>query len=202
MSRSLAMLVLAAVAALAFPAWSKPPADCSLGPIPDQDLQVSIGTTVIAMPLVTLRQGGGMSSGEEGQEGYEKFDGWRLEMTGAEEYADTLEAHVYVLVRAGEKLDGRSFRELPDKKTGEQPAVTEGTPEIQGWGVKEEDSGLRINGVGIVAGLRVEFGQRRGDVLPGRIQLCVPLAQPDKFFGDSVTAPVRLVGRFEAKIQP
>ncbi len=189
--------------ASALPAGAQTPlADCSQGPIPDQALQLTIGEMSTALPTATLRQGGGMSEGEEGSPDYQEFDGWDLRLTAADATTDGLFASVAVLVRSGETVEGRTFRKLAGKDTGEQPATAPGLPEIQGWEVRDEDRGFDVRGVGIEAALRVEFGQRKGDVLPGRIQLCVPKEQPDEFFGDAVTAPVHLVGTFEVRIKP
>ena len=59
---------------------------------------------------------------------------------------------------------------------------------------------LSASHVGFIASLRVEFDKRRGEVLPGRVYLCVPGGQTEKFFGTKLADPVTLVGRFEARI--
>jgi len=81
---------------------------------------------------------------------------------------------VDMLVPLGKKPDGRVFRVLPVDDIGAQPAAAEGTPEVQGWSLQLESANVDTSFTQEVAAIRVEWGARKGDALPGKIHFCVP----------------------------
>jgi hypothetical protein len=181
-----ATLVGAVVLALQTPgsAISQQPADCSAGPIPDQPLELSFGAEKIsALPAIKINKIGSELSG-----GKPVSDQYQVSVEDKDMFSD-VEATFAVKVPAGQRVDGKAFR---TQSAGDLKEVL--------WGVKRKPS-LSISFVGYVASARVEFGKRTGDVLPGRVYLCVPGGQTEKMFGTKLPNPVTLVGRFEAKIR-
>jgi hypothetical protein len=99
------------------------------------------------------------------------------------------ELAVNVMARGGQKPDGRTFRVLPVDDIGKQPAAAEGTPEVQGWDLSQENAGVDTSFTQDTASIRVEFGTRKGDQLPGKIHMCVPGAKAE------------IVGSFSASLR-
>ncbi len=172
---------------------AQPPSDCSKGPIPDRALELSIGSENLPVPPLTSLRKTSEVTGEK------VYDQYALSVQDKDMFATT-EVRLTVLVPQGQRPDGKTFRKLPTLETKAQPAAESGLPEVQSWAVKIETRELDIRSVSFVGSLRVEFGQRRGDVLPGKVYLCIPGGQTDKLFGTKLADPVTLVGRFEAKI--
>ncbi len=79
-----------------------------------------------------------------------------------------------MLVPLGKAPDGRVFRVLPTDSIGAQPAAATGVPEVQGWDLQLEAAGVDTSFTQEIASIRVEFGRRKGGVLPGKIHVCVP----------------------------
>src|SRR6185437_2250800 len=102
----------------------------------------------------------------------------------------TSEVEFSVLVPKGQRPDGKTFRKLPAAETGKQPAAEPGLPEVQSWKVKVNARKLDVSSVSFIGSLRVEFGQRRGDMLPGKVYLCVPGGQTSRMFGDKLPDPI------------
>ncbi len=84
------------------------------------------------------------------------------------------ELTVNLMVHGGQKPDGRTFRVLPTDDISGQPAVAEGTPEVQGWDLEQENADVKTSFASDTASIRVELGTRKGNVLPGKIHMCVP----------------------------
>ena len=178
---------LAGVLALALQAgsaFSQQPADCSAGPIPDRPLELSFGADRIsALPAIKLTRIGSELSG-----GKPVSDQYQVSVEDKEMFSD-VEATFSVKVPAGQRVDGKTFR---TQSAGDLKQIL--------WGIKRKPS-LSVSFVGFVASARVEFGKRKGDILPGRVYLCVPGGQIEKMFGTKLPDPITLVGRFEAKIR-
>lgn len=165
-------------------ALSQQPADCSAGPIPDRPLELSFGADKITeLPAIKIAKIGSELSG-----GKPVSDQYQVSVEDKDMFAD-VEATLAVKVPAGQRVDGKTFRTQP---AGDVKQVL--------WGVKRKPS-LSVSFVGFVASVRVEFGKRSGDVLPGRVYLCVPGGQTEKMFGTKLPDPITLVGRFQAKIR-
>ena len=186
-----------ACAALAISAcaYAQPPSDCSTGPIPDRALELSVGADQLPTPPITS-----MRKISEITFGGIAYDQYSIAVQDRDMFANT-EVRFSVIVAKGQQPDGRTFRKLPAAGTKAQPGPQQGLPEVQSWVVKDKARQLDASHVGFVASLRVEFGKRRGDALPGRVYLCVPGGQTEKLFGTKLADPVTLVGRFEAQIR-
>jgi hypothetical protein len=157
---SAAALFLAASPALGAPA------DCSVGPIPDG----AVHGTVNGQPFVP-------------QQATIDFtrDGMVVNDVHLDRYVLSIqtdgifnELTVDMMVPGGKKPDGRTFRVLPVDDIGKQPAAAEGTPEVQGWDLEQENADVKTSFTQDTASIRIELGTRRGDQMPGRIHMCVP----------------------------
>jgi len=163
------MTLLARVALLstllASPALAAP-ADCSTGAIPD----TPAAGTVAGKPFIP-----NATSIDVTRDGMEvdaaKFDKYTLTIM-TDGIFNALS--VTMLVPLGKKPDGRAFRVLPTRSIGAQPAAVTGVPEVQGWDLQLEAANVDTSFTQEVASIRVEFGQRKGVVLPGKIHFCVP----------------------------
>jgi hypothetical protein len=176
-------------------AYAQQPANCSTGPIPDRALEFSIGAEKVPPPPLTrMRKISEMTTGGQ------TFDQYDVSVQDKDIFANT-EVSFSVLVPKGQQPDGRTFRKLPTRETAKQPGPQEGLPEVQSWSVKDKSRKLDASHVGFIASLRVEFGKRSGNVLPGRVYLCVPGGQTSRMFGDKLPDPITLVGRFEAQVR-
>jgi hypothetical protein len=156
------------VAAICFAALLPLPAlaDCTAGPIADKPAAGSVA----GKPFVPNK-----TSVQITRDGMEvdgaKFDRYTLSI---ETDGIFNELTVDMLVPLGKKADGRVFRVLPVDSIGGQPAAASGTPEVQGWSLQLESAGVDTSFTQEVAAIRVEWGARKGDLLPGRIHFCVP----------------------------
>ena len=186
--------VLAALAPAAGMAQALP-ANCSAAAVPAQPVAVSIGGTKFAPKSVKLVSAGGMSTGDE------QFDTYRLTLRNEDDLFAPLETDVTVLVRKGQRVDGKVFRKLPTKETGKQPSPTSGVPEVQGWSMKDRKAQADFSHVSYVASLRLEFGQRQGNAIGGKIYLCVPKGQTTMFDKTPSKEDSSAVGTFQAQIE-
>ena len=163
------MTLLARVALLSTllvsPALAAPP-DCSTGTIAD----TPAGGTVAGKPFVPKETT--LDVTKDGMEvDAAKFDKYTLTiMTDGIFNA----VSVTMLVPLGKKPDGRVFRVLPTDSIGAQPAAATGVPEVQGWDLQLEAANVDTSFTQEIASIRVEFGQRKGATLPGKIHVCVP----------------------------
>ena len=171
------------------------PADCSAAAVPAKPLAISIGGTQFEPKSVRLVSAGGISTGDE------KFDTYRLTFRNEDDLFAPLEADVTVLVRKGQRVDGKVFRKLPTKETSKQPSPTSGLPEVQGWSMKNREGKADFSHVSYVASLRLEFGQRKGNEIGGKIYLCVPKGQKSMFDKNPSKDDSSAVGTFQAKIE-
>lgn len=162
------------------------PADCSADPAPSHPISANVAGDAFA-PVVKLVSAGGISSGDEGGPAY---DTYRLELDVSDDWEPPIEVDTTLLVPKGEGLDGKTFRKLPLDDVGAQPGPESGLPEIQGWSIENVPLGVDASHVFQIASLRVEFGKRRGNVLPGRIRLCAPDVENSQVAGAfEVTLP-------------
>ncbi len=171
------------------------PADCSAAAVPAQPVAVSIGSHKFAPKVVKLRNAGGMTYGDE------PFDTYRLEFKSEDDFSPPLEADVTVLVRKGQRLDGKVFRKLPVKETDKQPAPTKGLPEIQGWSLKDRPARNDLSHASYIGSLRLEFGQRKGNMIDGKIYLCVAKGQKTIFDPTPSKEDSSAIGTFQALIE-
>ncbi len=155
--------------------------DCSTGPIPDSPVKGSVGGKPFVPNDVSIHIT---------KDGFElngnKFDAYELSlMAGGIFNAAT----VHFLVRDGAHADGKTFRVLPIDSISGQPAAMKGVPEVQGWDLQLEAANVDTSFTRTTtASLRLEFGARTGNVLPGKFHLCVPDEKSD------------IAGTFSAKI--
>jgi hypothetical protein len=188
---------IAAVAALSpAPGFAQTlPADCSAATVPAQPVAVSIGGARFTPKGVKLRDAGGMTYGEQA------YDTFRLSLRSEDELSPPLEAEVTVLVRKGQRLDGKVFRKLPVKDTAKQPSPTSGLPEVQGWSLKNRPGRTDLSHVSYIGSLRLEFAQRQGNSISGKIYLCVAKGQTTIFDSTPSKEDSFAIGTFQALIE-
>ncbi|HXC56840.1 MAG TPA: hypothetical protein VNU97_16190 [Rhizomicrobium sp.] len=148
---------------LATPALAAAPADCSKAAIPDAPVQGTVDGAPFVLKQAGVSIGGGFAADGVAFDSYDLT----LEHDGI---FNALTARV--IVKQGTRADGRSFRVLPVDSVGAQPAAIAGVPEVQAWEIQLGDTDASFTHS--TASMRIEFGQRKGNVLPGRIILCVP----------------------------
>ena len=191
-------LAIIAVAAASFArpgiAQTLPP-DCSAAAVPAQPVAASIAGTQFAPKSFKLVSAGGMSMGDQ------QFDTYRLSLRSEDSLFAPLEAQVTVLLRKGQRIDGKVFRKLPTKSTDKQPSPVSGLPEVQGWSLKNGPAKTDFSHVSYVASLRLEFGQRQGNTIAGKIYLCVPKGQTTMFDKTPSKEDSFAVGAFQAQIE-
>ena len=171
------------------------PADCSAAAVPSQPVEISILGARFAPKSIKLRSAGGITSGDE------KFDTYYLTLRNEDDLFAPLEAEVAVIVRAGQRLDGKTFRKLPTKDTAKQPSPTQGLPEVQGWSFKNRKAQTDLSHVSYIGSLRLEFGQRKGNTIGGKIYLCVAKGQKTIFDKTPSKEDSSAIGTFEATIE-
>jgi hypothetical protein len=155
---ALALIVLATPALAA-------PADCSGAAIPATPVKGSVkGKAFVPTDIhVTFTKNGMGVNGKQ-------FDRYALDLDAGDIFN---ELSVDMLVPAGKPIDGRTYRQVPGD-IGTQPMAAEGTPEVQGWDLQYDPAGVNTN-FGLDEGtLRVEWGRRSGDSIPGKIYFCAP----------------------------
>ncbi len=163
LTRSALAAMLAALAVT--PAFAAP-ADCSAGPIAGKPVAGTVAGKPFVAKQITL------DLTKDGMEvDAAKFDKYTLSIM-----TDGIfnELTVSMLVPLGKAPDGRTFRVLPTDEIGDQPAAVKGVPEVQGWDLQLEAAGVDTSFTQEIASIRVEWGNRQGNVLPGKIHFCVP----------------------------
>lgn len=191
-------LAIVAALALATPCASFAqalPADCSAATVPAQPVAISIAGARFTPKSVKLVSAGGMATGDE------KFDTYRLSFRNEDDLFAPMEAQVTVLLKQGQRVDGKTFRKLPTKDTGKQPSPTSGLPEVQGWSLKNKTANTDFSHVSYIASLRLEFGQRQGKTISGKIYLCVPKGQTTMFDKTPSKEDSVAAGTFQAQIE-
>lgn len=193
MSWRLAVIAIAALPGLSLA--QALPADCSAVPVPAQPVALSIGGAKFAPKSIKLVSAGEMGLGDE------KFDSYRLSLRNEDDLFAPMEATVTVIVRKGQRIDGKTFRKLPTKSTEKQPGPTSGLPEVQGWSMKNKDARTDLSHVSYLGSLRLEFGQRQGNAIGGKIYLCVPKGQTTMFEKTPSRDDGFAIGTFQARIE-
>jgi hypothetical protein len=171
------------------------PADCSKAAAPKQPLEVSVFGAKFTPKSVKLRPGNDIKSGDA------EFDGYRLTISSdVDDFSPPQEATVSVLVKKGQRVDGKTFRKLAVKEIDKQPKASEGLPEVQGWGMKVRHTGVSTSHAEYLASMRLEFGKREGKTISGTIYLCVPKGQTSMFEKTPTKEDSYAVGTFQAQI--
>ena len=123
--------------------------DCSKAAIPPGPVKGTVGGKPFVPQRVEVQVGKGFAVNEV------KFDSYDL----------TLE------------VDGifnalSTFRLLPVDSIDAQPMAGPGTPEVQSWDLQLESANVDTSFTQETASMRLEYGQRKGDVLQGKIYFC------------------------------
>ena len=194
------VVVTAALAALPFAGIAQQlPADCSKAAAPKQPLEVSVLGAKFTPKSVRLRKGNDITQGEG--KSAESFDGYRLTISSdVDDFSPPLETDIAVLVKKGQRLDGKVFRKLAVKEIGKQPMAGEGLPEVQGWGMKNRPAGASFSSVEYLGSMRLEFGKREGNTISGTIYLCVAKGQTSMFEKTPTKEDSYAVGTFQAQV--
>ena len=191
---------LAAALALAIPALvcaQGLPDDCSSAAAPKQPVEVSILGTKFTPKSVSLRSTGYVKTENE------EYDSYRLSLMSEDGVSAPLEVGVTVIVPKGAKIEGKVFRRLATKDRSKQPMASKGGSEVevQGWSFMNRPAKADSDHTGHLASLRLEFGQRKGDTIPGNIYLCVARGQTTMFDKTPTKEESYAVGAFQAKIE-
>jgi hypothetical protein len=172
---------------VAAPAWATgaaapaaAPAGCSAGAIPDAPVKGMVGGKAFVPGDADVQIGHGFALNDA------KFATYDLTLKVGGSIFNELEVHI--IVREGQVADGKTFRMVESSSIGDQPMAVKGAPEVQGWGLSFEPAKVDTNFTQAVASMRLEFGQRKGNMLPGKISFCVP------------DVKATIAGNFNAKI--
>jgi hypothetical protein len=188
--------LLLATAPVAFA--EAPKTDCSTTPGADAPVTLSIDGNPQPLPVAEFAKQQEMSMDEE------SFEVFRVNLRDVAGLFSPVEIEASVLVKKGETVDGKTFRQLPtdDMKKQPSPLKQEGAalPEVQSLEVRSDPAGFDYQH-GILASMRLEFGKRDGEKLPGRIHLCIAGGQTDDVFQPQPTQTVIVEGTFVAKLQ-
>lgn len=87
------------------------------------------------------------------------------------------------------------------KDTDKQPSPTSGLPEVQGWSFKNRPAQTDLSHVSFIGSLRLEFGQRQGNSISGKIYLCVAKGQTTMFDKTPSKEDSFAIGTFQARIE-
>jgi len=163
-----AALATLALLAAASPALAAAPAGCSASAIPDTPVKGTVGGKPFVVKQADVVIGKDFAVNDA------KFDSYdlTLEVQGVFNALTTR-----VIVREGTRADGRTFRLLQTDSIGDQPMAIEGTPEVQSWDLQLESANVDTSFTQDIASMRLEYGQRKGNVLPGKIYFCAPNAK-------------------------
>ena len=165
--------------------WVK---DASRAPFPAQAARGTLLGKPFLVRAAQLARSGSMTAGDA------KMDTYALDLRTNESLFPDGEAHVSFLVKQGQKPEGKTFVRLPHppykfggslsahfatfKPVELVPGMPPGTriPMIQGLNMtaKGEDTDEKLSDTddGAAPTLRLQFGKRAGNVLPGKIYFC------------------------------
>jgi hypothetical protein len=180
--------------------WVK---DASTAPFPSHPVQGSVSGKPVTLKVAQMVCNGTMTMDDL------KFNQVTLNLRSNDSVFPDAEASMTFLVKRGQKPDGKTFVRLPasparlkgkksyfaDLKPAEVvPGQGDGTrvPLLQSLSLSAEGAGKLDDGSGAEAlpTMRLQFGQRRGKVLPGKIYLC--WSDPKKSY---------VAGAFEAVVE-
>ncbi len=199
----LTLAVTAAATIASGSGWVK---DASRAPFPAQAARGTILGRPLVVKTAQLARSGSMETGDA------KMDTYSLDLRTNDSIFPDAEAHVSFLVKQGQKPDGETFVRLPHppykfggdlsahfaalKSVELVPGTPSGTriPLIQGLSMtaktSDADEKLSDTDDGAAPTLRLQFGKRSGNVLPGKIYFC--WNDPKKSY---------VAGTFEARIK-
>ncbi len=133
--------------------------------------------------------------------GGDQTDTYKMWFRSTDAMLSPLEAEVAVIVRKGQRIDGKIFRQSP-VEVSKPPTPINGKPEIQNWAFKNRPADLYQSLVsGYIGSLRLEFGQRKGNVVSGSICLCLAKGQTTVFNSTPAKADSFVIGTFQAQIE-
>jgi hypothetical protein len=172
--------IFAVALVLTPPAAFAAPQDCSTAQVPAIPVKGTVGGKPFIPNDVSVQiTKNGMQINET------KFDRYVLSIESDGLFnAVTVDA----IFRQGTKPEGHVFRLLPRDALDNQPLAAEGTPEIQGWDLQLEAANVDTSFTQDIASLRLEYGARKGDLIPGKIYFCVPSSNTE------------IMGTFSAKV--
>ncbi|HEY1630671.1 MAG TPA: hypothetical protein VGF56_05115 [Rhizomicrobium sp.] len=159
------ILVAAAFLLAASPTLAAAPPGCSAKAIPGTPVTGTVGGKHFVVKQATVTIGKGFAVNDV------KFDSYDL-MLEVDGIFNALTTRV--IVKEGTRADGRSFRVVDSESIGDQPMAIAGTPEVQSWDLQLESAGVDTSFTQEAASMRLEYGQRKGNVLPGKIVFCAP----------------------------
>lgn len=173
------------------------PDDCSTAAAPEQPVEVSVLGTGFTPTSVTVHSAGYVKTGGE------EFDSYRLALRSEDSTMSPLEAEVTFIVLKRASIEGRVFRRLATKDFSKQPSASknQSESEVQGWVFHNRPARADSSHVGHLASLRLEFGQRSGDTIPGNIYLCVAKGQTTIFNKTPTKKESFAVGAFDAQVK-
>ena len=146
------------------------PDDCSKAQIPNQKAKGRIGAVPFLPDRIAVST---VNHPEMNGVRYDAYDlHFQMRYKGDDLYVD-----ITTIVPAGQPHEGRTFRLLPTKDTRQQPMAGPGAPEVQGWAVQYDPQKIPAGFVSDIGSLRVEYGTRQGEMLPGRIYFCTKAAK-------------------------
>lgn len=193
---TLALCLLLVAAPRAFAA--APKLDCSTKSGDDKPVTLSIDGKTQPLPVAEFALQQGMSVNEE------EFEVFRVNLRDVEGLFSPVEIDFSVLVPKGQTVDGKTFRLLPVKDMEKQPTPVKGEgawlPEVQSIEVRSDPAGIDYEH-GVLASMRLEFGKREGEKMPGRVNFCIAAGQTDDVFLPQPTRSIVVEGTFAAKIQ-
>ena len=141
------------------------PLDCSKGPIAPGPVKGIVGGKPFVPKSADVQIGKGFAVDKI------KFDSYDLTLV-VDGIFNSLS--VRVITREGTRADGRVFRVLPTDAMSAQPMAGPGTPEVQSWELQLEAANVDASSMREISSMRLEYGQRKGNVLPGKIYFCAP----------------------------
>ena len=86
-------------------------------------------------------------------------------------------------------LTGHVFRQIATDEMSKQPQAADGTPEIQGWDLQLEAANVDTSFTQDQASLRLEYGARKGNMIPGKVHFC------------NASTKTEIAGTFNARVQ-
>ncbi len=142
------------------------PADCSKAAIPAGPAKGRMGGVAFApddFHFQTVQE-----SGINGT----SYDANTLYLQGHDAAGEEMILSVSTISPRHKPIDGRSFHTVPGQ-VEVQPVAGPGAPETQGWSLEYEAKSIDVSSVrDKKASLRLEFGKRKGALLPGQIYFC------------------------------
>ena len=142
------------------------PADCSKAAIPATAANGKLGGADFAPSDIHFQ-----AVQQVGINGV-TYDANTLYLNGTDASGGQMSLSVSTISPQGKPIDGRTFRTVPGD-IGVQPEAGPGAPETQGWSLEYEAKNIDANSIDDKkASLRLEFGKRKGAMLPGKITFC------------------------------